>query len=49
MLGLESLSANVKALAIIGILLTEAIVLNAFYGFLDQAFAPTIMKYIKGE
>ncbi|MGM0591938.1 MAG: DUF7512 family protein [Halobacteriota archaeon] len=49
MFGIESLSGNVQAGALIGIVLIEAIVLYAGYGALEQALGEYVVGLLRGE
>ncbi|WP_416839562.1 hypothetical protein [Haloferax sp. DFSO52] len=49
MLGIETLSGNSYAAALVGIVLVEAMVLYVGYGALESALGPSVMKYVGGE
>jgi hypothetical protein len=49
MFGLETLDGGAQAVAIMGIVLIEAIVLYIGYGALEQLLGPTITKLLRGE
>ncbi|MFB6155918.1 MAG: hypothetical protein ABEJ22_08475 [Haloferacaceae archaeon] len=48
MFGLESLSGNVYAAAMVGVVLVEAMVLYVGYGGLTRAVGPTIKNAVGG-
>jgi hypothetical protein len=48
MLGLESLSGNMLAAALIGLVLVEAIVLYVGYGILESALGKRVTDLIRG-
>jgi hypothetical protein len=49
MFGLESLNGTALAVALIGIVLVEALTLYVGYGALQRLFGPRLMKVIRGE
>nr|WP_136715517.1 hypothetical protein [Halorientalis salina] len=49
MFGIESLSGNAQAAALVGIVLFEAIVLYVGYGGLEQLFGPAVKRVLKGQ
>ncbi|WP_439027897.1 DUF7512 family protein [Haloarchaeobius sp. DT45] len=48
MFGIESLSGNAQAAALIGIVLVEAAILYVGYGLLERVLGPTIRDLIRG-
>ncbi len=49
MLGLESLSGNAQAVATVGVVLAEAMVLYVGYGALSRVAGPEIVDAVQGE
>ncbi|WP_267641245.1 DUF7512 family protein [Haloarchaeobius amylolyticus] len=48
MFGIESLSGNAQAAALIGIVLVEAAILYVGYGLLERVLGPIIRDAIRG-
>jgi hypothetical protein len=48
MFGIETLSGNAQAVALIGVVLAEAIVLYAGYGALESVLARRVTNLIRG-
>jgi hypothetical protein len=49
MFGLETLTGPTAAVAIIGIVLVEALILYVGYGALEQLLGPVITKALRGD
>ncbi|SHL22542.1 hypothetical protein SAMN05444342_3336 [Haladaptatus paucihalophilus DX253] len=49
MFGIESLSGNLHAAAIVGLVFSEALVLYAGYGVATGALASVVVNAIRGE
>ena len=49
MLGIDSLSGNAQAGALIGIVLVEAFVLYVGYGLLESRLGPSIKRVLQGR
>jgi hypothetical protein len=49
MFGIESLSGNLQAVVLVGLVLVEAAVLYFGYGALEQALGPYVIRLIRGE
>jgi len=49
MLGTESLSGNAQAVALVGIVLLEAMILYVGYGALEQALGGYVVDLLRGE
>ncbi|ELZ91197.1 hypothetical protein C440_12824 [Haloferax mucosum ATCC BAA-1512] len=49
MFGIETLTGNVQAAVLVGIVLTEAMVLYVGYGAMTRALGPSVKKAIGGE
>ncbi|WP_191965827.1 MULTISPECIES: hypothetical protein [Haloferax] len=49
MFGIENLSGNSQAAALVGIVLVEAMVLYVGYGALESVLGPTVLKLLGGD
>jgi len=49
MFGIETLSGNVQAAVLVGIVLVEAFVLYVGYGELETYFGPTVKRVLEGQ
>ncbi|WP_168215786.1 DUF7512 family protein [Halorussus ruber] len=49
MFGIETLSGNAKALALVGLVFVQAISLYVVYGALGQVLGPRIRSALRGE
>lgn len=49
MFGLEALTGNAQAVALVGIVLVEAIVLYVGYGGLERYVGPPIKRVLEGQ
>ncbi|WP_191965453.1 MULTISPECIES: hypothetical protein [Haloferax] len=49
MFGIETLSGNAQAAALVGLVLVEAMVLYVGYGVLESALGSAVMKLLGGE
>ncbi|WP_171052304.1 hypothetical protein [Haloterrigena sp. H1] len=49
MFGIESLSGNAQAVALVGVVLLEAMILYVGYGGLEQVFGGYVVDLLRGE
>ena len=49
MFGIETLSGNVQAAVLVGIVLVEAFVLYVVYGALETYFGPPVTRVLEGR
>jgi hypothetical protein len=49
MFGIETLSGNVQAVVLVGIVLVEAFVLYVGYGGLETLLGPTVKRVLEGR